>query len=92
VIFFFDRFVTLNSYPWFLGPIGLICNIWHWSILFTLGFSRLLGAYTMKLSKIKRYIFAIVLILITPLILQYLQSIRSSSILGNLYIGYYLMR
>lgn len=83
VIIFFDRFVTLNSYPWFLGPIGLICNIWHWSILFTLGFSRLLGAYTMKLSKIKRYIFAIVLILITPLILQYLQSIRSSSILGE---------
>lgn len=83
VIIFYNTLLSTNQYPWFIGPSGVILNIFYWLILFTLGFSRLFGAYTMRLNKIWRFIFSIGLILITPIILQGLKSIRSTSILGE---------
>lgn len=80
----FNNYIINNMHPWFLGPLGVICNIWYWSILFTLGFSRLFGAYTMRLSKIGRIVLSIAIILITPVIIQSLEATRSMSVIAEL--------
>jgi peptidoglycan/LPS O-acetylase OafA/YrhL len=78
-----NNYVSNNVHPWFLGSFGVICNIWYWSILFTLGFSRLFAAYAMKINKIGRIILSIVLILITPVIIDSLEAVKNTSIIAE---------
>ncbi len=57
--------VLVNDYGW--------NNIWYWYILQTIAFSRLFGLILIKIPKNARFLFLIILIILTPVILNWLQ-------------------
>ena len=73
--------VLINDYGW--------NNIWYWYILQTIAFSRLFGLVLIKIPKRTRFIFCLVLILLTPVLLNGLQMTKNIN--NNANIVYFIL-
>ncbi|MBD3353338.1 MAG: DUF1624 domain-containing protein, partial [Candidatus Lokiarchaeota archaeon] len=56
-----------------------ILDIWFWFILQSLAVSRLLGGLAMKLGRIGRIVLAVVIIIITPILINILELTREGN-------------
>ena len=68
--------VLINDYGW--------NNIWHWYILQTIAFSRLIGLVLIKIPKRTRFLFLIILIISTPVLLNWLQMTKDLNNIANI--------
>jgi peptidoglycan/LPS O-acetylase OafA/YrhL len=68
--------VPINDYGW--------NNIWYWYILQTIAFSRLIGLVLIKIPKRTRFLFLIILIILTPVLLNWLQMNKDLNNIANI--------
>ena len=68
--------VPINDYGW--------NNIWYWYILQTIAFSRLFGLVLIKIPKRIRFLFLLTLIILTPILLNWLQMTKDLNNMANI--------
>ncbi len=69
--------VLINDYGW--------NNIWYWYVLQSIALSRLIGLVLIKIPKRTRFLFLIILIILTPVLLNWFQMNKDHNNIMNIF-------